>query len=232
MQKASDSAATHFPDPTALSAGEFAKSKNTRERILEAAVVCLAEKGYAATSTPAVARQANLSRTAMLYHFPSRQALIDAVVHYVTRRRVEMQEEMQAHLPRDATFRSRSVASTWVQLQSNEFKAFSELSMAARTDADLGEVFAQAMAAFDEARREMALKLAEMAVAQSPVFDLRRDIHRFLLEGMAQQDGITFNVDKRKSELFAFLKLIWSDEAEEFLQQAVDQANLQSEDSK
>ena len=75
----------------------------------------------------------------------------------------------------------------------------------------------------------MALKLAEAEVAQSPVFDLRRDIHRFLLEGMAQQDGITFNVDKRKAELFAFLKLIWSDEAEGFLQRVVDQANLDSE---
>jgi AcrR family transcriptional regulator len=217
-----ENVSAHFPDPTAVAEGEFAKSKTTRERILEAAVDLLADKGFGATSTPAVARRAKLSRTAMLYHFPSRQALIDAVVQYVTRRRVEMQEEMQAHLPRDELFRDRSVESTWQQLQTKEFQAFCELSMAARTDVTLAATFQKAMHAFDEARRAMALKLAEPSVASSPAFDLRRDVHRFLMEGMAQQNGITFNEEKRKAELFAFLKLIWSDESEAFLQQAVD----------
>ena len=211
-----------IPDPTAVGQGEFAKSKATRIRILEAAVGLLAERGYAATSTPAVASAAGLSRTAMLYHFPSRQALIEAVVNYVTRRRVDMQAEMQAHLPHDETFRSRSVDSTWEQLQSNEFRAFCELSMAAQTDAELAAVFEPALAAFDRARREMALQLAEPAVAASPVFDLRRDLHRFLLEGMAQQGGITYDQELRKERLFAFLKLVWSDAGEAFLQQAVD----------
>ena len=142
----------------------------------------------------------------MLYHFPSRQALIDAVVQFVTRRRVEMQEEMQAHLPQDETFRSRSVDSTWEQLQSKEFRAFCELSMAARTDQD------------------MALRLAEPSVAESAGFDLRRDVHRFLLEGMAQQNGITFNTAQRTARLFAFLKLLWSDEGEDFVNRALEQA--------
>ena len=205
--------------------GAFQKSKATRTRILEATVAVLAEAGYAATSTPAVARRANLSRTAMLYHFPSRRALIDAVVQYVIRRRVEMQEEMQAHLPKDETFRSRSVDSTWAQLQSKEFRAFCELSMAARTDADLAEVFQPALAAFDRARRDMALKLAEPEVATSRVFDLRRDLHRFLLEGIAQQNGIAFDEAQRMARILAFLKLIWSDEGEAFLERAVEQAD-------
>lgn len=224
MKNPPDSIATDIPDPTELGKGEFAKSKATRTRILEAAMALLAEKGYAATSTPAVARKAGLSRTAMLYHFPSRQALIDAVVQYVTRRRVEMQEEMQAHLPHDDTFRSRSVDSTWEQLQSKEFRAFCELSMAARTDTDLAAVFRPAMAAFDQARQEMALKLAEPDVAESPGFNLRRDLHRFLLEGMAQQDGITFDQEQRMAQLFAFLKLVWSDEGEAFVNLAVQRA--------
>ncbi len=224
MENTRDSVATEFPDPTRVGKGEFAKSGATRTRILEAAVELLAEKGYAATSTPAVARQASLSRTAMLYHFPSRHALIEAVVQFVTRRRVEMQEEMQAHLPRDETFRSRSVDSTWEQLQSKEFRAFCELSMAARTDAELAAVFEPAIAAFDRARRDMALKLAEPAVAESPGFHLRRDLHRFLMEGMAQQNGITFNKDQRQAELFAFLKLLWSEEGDAFINRAVEQA--------
>ena len=70
----------------------------------------------------------------------------------------------------------------------------------------------------------MALKLAEPDVAESPGFNLRRDLHRFLLEGMAQQDGITFDQGQRMAQLFAFLKLVWSDEGEAFVNLAVQRA--------
>ena len=223
MDECVDSVAQSLPDPTEVGANGFAKSQKTRERILEAALDLLAEKGYAATSTPAIARRAALSRTAMLYHFPSRQVLLDAVVHYVTRRRVEMQAEMQADFPRDGSFRDRSVESTWAQLHTREFRAFCELSMAARTDADLSEVFQPALAAFDLARRDMAMQLAEAEVANSPVFDLRRDLHRFLLEGMAQQNGITYDHERRVNQLIATLKLLWSDAGEDFLRHVVEQ---------
>ena len=223
MGESQDAETPPFPDPTEVGEGGFAKSKGTRTRILEAALELLAEEGYAATSVLAVARRAGLSRTAMLHHFPSRQALIEAVVQYVMRRRVEMQAELQAHLPHDASFRARSVDSTWDQLQTKEFQAFCELSMAARTDAELAAVFRPALAAFDKYRRDMAIRLAEPAVADSPVFGLRRDLNRFLLEGLAQQDGITFNQEQRMAELLAFLKLVWSDEGETFLERAVDE---------
>ena len=213
-----------IPDPTEIGAGNFAKSRATRTRILEAAMRLLAKSGYAATSTPAVAREAGLSRTAMLYHFPSRRALLDAVVHFVTRRRVELQEEMQASLPRDEHFRDLSVESHWQQLASDEFRAFCELSIAARTDPELAQVFEPALEAFDKARREMALKLAEPRVTDAPGFDLKRDINRFLLEGIAQQNGITFNRERRMREIIAFIKLCWSDEGQAFIERAIQRA--------
>ena len=209
------------PDPTEVGEREFAKSAATRTRILRAAMGLLADNGYAATSTTAVATAAGLSRTAMLYHFPSRRALLDAVVRFVTRRRVEMQEEMQGDLPRDEHFRPVSVDMHWQQLQSVEFKAFCELSMAARTDEALAEVFDPALEAFDRARREMALKLAEPEVADAPGFDLKRDLHRFLLEGIAQQNGITFNRDQRLRQVMAFIKLCWSEEGQAFIERAI-----------
>lgn len=217
-------AAANLPDPTDVGEGEFAKSRITRARILNAMVHLLAEQGFSATSMPAVAREAGLSRTAMLYHFPSRRVLLEAVVQHVTRRRVELHEEMLAGLPRDERFRGIAVDAGWAQVQSPEFRAFCELSMAARTDPELDEVFQTALEAFDRARRDMAIKLAEPEVASSPVFDLRRDIHRLVLEGMAKQEGIAFDVEQRTDELFAFLKLMWSDEGEAFLKRAIEPA--------
>ncbi len=204
--------ADKISDPTAVSGNEFKKSQATRTRILEAAIECLATVGYHATSTTTVAKQAGLTRAAMLYHFPNRMALIEAVVKYVTRRRVEIQEEVQVDLPRDEFFNRTSLDSQWEQLQTREFFAFSELAMASRTDAELNKVFRPAMQSFDKARREMAHHLAAKEVKEDPGFDLRRDITRFALEGLAQQDGITFNEKKRKREMMWFLKLLFEDE--------------------
>lgn len=210
--RSADSETQHeLPDPTELVQGEFAKSKATRTRILEAAMACLADTGYAATSTNSVALAAGITRAALLYHFPSRAALIEAVIHYVTRRRVEMQEEYCRAIPRDERFPARSIDGLWEQLNTREFRAFTELSIASRTSRGLARMFRPAMEAFDRSRREMALRLAQPHIASEPGFDLRRDITRFLMEGLAQQDGITFNREQRMQELLDFLRLLYTD---------------------
>src|SRR3569833_543831 len=54
----------------------------TRAKIMEAAVRCLAEFGYAATSTPLVAQLAKVSRGSLLHQFPTKVDLILAVAEY------------------------------------------------------------------------------------------------------------------------------------------------------
>ncbi|MEM9743823.1 MAG: helix-turn-helix domain-containing protein [Pseudomonadota bacterium] len=213
-------AAETLPDPTSVREGGFSKSQETKRRILDAMLRLLAEQGYAATSMPAVAKAAGMSRTAMLHHFPSRRVLLDAVVRHVMRRRIELHEAFVSGIPRDQRFRGVAVDASWEQLQAVEFKAYYELSVAARTDAELNQVFQETLEAFDRARRDVGVKLAEPSVANSPVFDLRRDIHRLVMEGMVTGEGIAFDVEKRSSELVAFLKLLWSDEGAAFLRRA------------
>ena len=48
------------------------KSAMTREAILEAAIHCIIDHGYAQTTTSLIADHANVSRGAMTHHFPSR----------------------------------------------------------------------------------------------------------------------------------------------------------------
>ena len=212
-EKKTNNLLNRLPDPTEVSKNEFEKSRATRTRILEAAIECLATIGYQATSTTTVASYAGLTRAAMLYHFPNRLALIEAVVNYVTRRRVELQEEDQRDLPRDEIFHFRSLDAIWAQLQSREFFAFSELAMASRTDPELEAIFRPAMETYDHSRREMAVRMAAEEKKSDPGFDLRRDITRFALEGLAQQDGITFNKEQRTAELTWFLKLLWDSDS-------------------
>lgn len=57
--------------------------------LLDATVTCLAERGYAATSTAVVCAGAGVSQGALFRHFPTRQALLVATAEHVATRNVE-----------------------------------------------------------------------------------------------------------------------------------------------
>lgn len=212
-----------LPDPTAVAKGELAKSGVTRRRIMEAAVRCLADRGYSATTTTEVAKAAELTRAAMLYHFPSRMALIEATVHYVTKRRLDMYEGAMAEIPHNQEYFVRAIDIAWSQLQTPEFLAFTELSLASRSDRELSAIFTPALAEFDRARRATATQLFPPEQVDKPWFDLRRDIVRFLLEGLAQQGGLSFDGERRREMIIGFLKtLATTREAEVVLRKAED----------
>ncbi|MEU3369456.1 TetR/AcrR family transcriptional regulator [Streptomyces sp. NPDC006660] len=63
------------------------RSRATRQRLLEAAVACLAEHGWAGSTVSVVAERAGVSRGAAQHHFPTREDLFTAAVEYVAERR-------------------------------------------------------------------------------------------------------------------------------------------------
>jgi AcrR family transcriptional regulator len=195
-------------DPTTISGSELKKSTATRKRIMEAAIDCLAETGYAGTTTTTVSDRAGLTRAAMLYHFPSRMSLIDAVIHYVARERIQIYRDALMALPPQKVREGAQIDIYWEQVQGRVFKAFDELRTAARTDPSLAATFNPAMAEFDRARRQTALNLFPETVVNKPFFDLRRDVTRYLLEGLAGLDAPTFNSERRIGDMIAFLKVL------------------------
>ncbi|MFJ8183596.1 TetR/AcrR family transcriptional regulator [Streptomyces sp. NPDC096105] len=75
---------------TADRAGRFPKqdrSRATRQRLLEAAVACLAAHGWAGSTVSVVAERAGVSRGAAQHHFPTREDLFTAAVEYVAEER-------------------------------------------------------------------------------------------------------------------------------------------------
>jgi AcrR family transcriptional regulator len=63
------------------------RSRATRARLLEAAISCLAELGWSATTMSVVAEHAGVSRGAAQHHFPTREALFTAALEHVTAER-------------------------------------------------------------------------------------------------------------------------------------------------
>lgn len=197
-----------LPDPTRVSGNELRKSGETRTRIMQAAIDCLADTGYAGISTTSVAERAGLTRAAMLYHFPSRMALIEAVVHYVMRERIHMFNTAYNAMSQEARTNGEHIDIYWEQVQHRLFKAFGELSTAARTNADLAAILTPAVAEFDRARREAAQQIFPAAFIKQPYFDLRRDVTRYLLEGLARLDAPAYNPDQRRADIIGFLKAL------------------------
>lgn len=63
------------------------RSRATRQRLLEAAVACLAELGWGGSTVSVVAERAGVSRGAAQHHFPTREDLFTAAVEHVAAER-------------------------------------------------------------------------------------------------------------------------------------------------
>ncbi|MFE0424186.1 TetR/AcrR family transcriptional regulator [Streptomyces sp. NPDC058953] len=84
------------PGPTAPGPKQD-RSRATRRRLLEAAVACLAERGWAGSTVAVVAERAGVSRGAAQHHFPTREDLFTAAVEYVAEERSSALRNLPAH---------------------------------------------------------------------------------------------------------------------------------------
>ncbi|MEU8892176.1 TetR/AcrR family transcriptional regulator [Streptomyces sp. NPDC048442] len=73
------------------------RSRATRQRLLEAAVACLAERGWAGSTVSVVAEKAGVSRGAAQHHFPTREDLFTAAVEYVAEERSTALRALPGH---------------------------------------------------------------------------------------------------------------------------------------
>lgn len=109
----------------------------TRTRLLDATVDCLAEIGYARMTTADVAARAGMSRGAQLYHFESKAELVaSAVDHLLDRMHAQFMDSVGG-LPAGAERAPAAVDILWHLVRGATFTAFLELVTAARTNADL-----------------------------------------------------------------------------------------------
>ncbi|MEO3937044.1 TetR/AcrR family transcriptional regulator [Dermatophilaceae bacterium Soc4.6] len=114
------------------------RSRATRARLLESAITCLADRGYAASTVAVVAQDAGVSRGAAQHHFPTREALFTAALEHVTHERGEQMRrelgEQRAQLDTEAV-----VAMVFELFTGPLFRAALVLWVAAASDPQLRE---------------------------------------------------------------------------------------------
>jgi AcrR family transcriptional regulator len=192
-------------DARTYPAKETPKSRRTRARILDAAMRLFAEVGYHAATNALIADAANLTRGAMLYHFASREELVEAAVTHIEVERARLFEAAASGpVAPGVDAAEQAIDAYWALLHEIPFIAFAELEAAARTDAMLRMRLASAQSAFDHNQvGDRFLALAQ--AGGDPRFQTSRDLGRFLLEGLAR-GAMTFDEQARKERLLTVVK--------------------------
>ena len=112
---------------------------DTRIRILEAAVACLAEEGYTATTTSRILARADVSRGSLLHQFPSRHDLLIAAVQHLAAARTA---DLGGQPERTVGDIDASVDALWDSLHGPLFAATLELWVAAKNNPELAAALA------------------------------------------------------------------------------------------
>ena len=135
------------------------RSRSTQRRLLEAAVECLVERGWAGTTTTLVADRAGVSRGAQLHHYRTKSALlIAAVEHLAERRSAELRAEA-AELPPDGDRVEATIRLLASLFTGPLFSAAIEVWVAARTDPALRTALVPVEARFGREVHRLTVEL-------------------------------------------------------------------------
>ena len=174
------------------------KSAQTRIAILEAAIDCLGEYGYANTTTQMISDMAGISRGAMLHHYATKLDLIAATIDYIFVKRMQFFSEEITALPEQARIQEQQgLELFWERLQGREFVAQLELLVAARTDSDLKVLYEPRAIEFNsDWSREIAKLFPEWGDAADRL-QLAIDFSQATLEGLMINRTAIYDRDRR-----------------------------------
>jgi AcrR family transcriptional regulator len=193
-----------MPVPT-RPAKDTPKSRRTRSRILDQAARLVREMGYANANNAVIAEAAGLTRGALLYHFPTRESLIEGLVEHLSAQADALFADAARNRAPGADVAEHAIDSYWRLLHAPPLATMRELRSAARTDMAVRDRLAPVTAAFDRAEPESVMALFQPG--STPRSQAGRDLARFLLEGLANAD-LTYNSEVRVQRLISMLKRI------------------------
>lgn len=138
------------------------RSRETRRRLLSAAVECLTELGWTRTTVVVVAERAGVSRGAAQHHFPTREDLVNAAVNYVSEVQMTELRQRALALPTDGS-RRRAVVEMLLNLYTGpSFRAALHLWVAAATEEPLGALIQPLERRVGKEAHQMAVALLEV----------------------------------------------------------------------
>jgi AcrR family transcriptional regulator len=157
----------------------------TRQALLDAAVECLVEVGYARTTTLEVQKRSGLSRGALLHHFPTKAELVAATIVHLAEMRGRELKHHAVKLPRGPARIPAVLELLWQSFTGPLFYVAMELRAAARTDAELRAALGASERVLHERIIEQYTILFGPEIAGRPKFGCALDMTLQLMIGAA-----------------------------------------------
>lgn len=161
------------------------RSAVTRGALLDAAIDCILDFGWAHTTTTQIALRAGVSRGAQLHHFPSKADLVTEAVEHLFARRIAEARAAFARLPEGADRAGAMVDVLWEMFTGPAFYVALELTVAARTDAALRARVTDVHRRFIDNCRQTFAEMFPPPAEPGPFWDVVPQFAFSLLEGMA-----------------------------------------------
>jgi AcrR family transcriptional regulator len=181
------------------------RSADTRRRVLDAAVGCLVERGYAKTTVEEVARRAGVSLGAERHHFPSKIDLLTHAVRHLFQGLGEDTKQAFMALPQGAGRPGMAVELWWQSFQDPRSYAAFEVYFASRTDPALREAFTPVARGHGNNLDAGLALMFPAAAASNPRFALIWGVIVDVLQGMAI-GRVLFGEGAAPREQIEFLK--------------------------
>jgi AcrR family transcriptional regulator len=171
---------------TALRGPNAARSAATREKILDAAVQCILERGYQGTTTLLVQEKAGVSRGSLLHQFPSKADLMAAVLERITLSRHHAYRDEMRHAPDDRRRFELLVDVLWDQISRPAGFVRLEIMVAAYSEPELMKRITPDNARTDKLYRAAIWGLAQrLGVTDRAGLDQAITVYVAALRGLA-----------------------------------------------
>ncbi len=175
---------------TKVPAPQQARAIATRLRLLDSAVLCLCEAGYAKTTTTMVAQRAEVSQGALYKHFGSKQQLIAGTAEHLFSGLVEDFQAAFAVSTSGEDRLSRVLFELWTVFLTPELYAVVDLYIAARTDEPLRLALVPVVTQHRDNLHKEARVLFPEAAENNPRFEIAVDGILSTLQGAAMSAAV------------------------------------------
>ncbi len=192
-----------MPEPVRAPRTQQQRRDETRRSLLDAAVESLIEVGFARTTTLEVQRRAEVSRGALLHHFPSKAELLVAAIAHLAEMRARELKQLAGVLPEEGTGRMRTnavIGLLWQCFSGPFFQVTMELRTAARTDPELRPVLVVAERQLRDRIFAQSRTLFGKDVAEHPGLERALDLTLQLMIGAAMS-GVLHKDEARLEDL-------------------------------
>jgi len=156
-----------------------------RERLITAAVACLNDLGYAATTTQMVTDTAKVSRGAMLHHFPTKVDLMIAVAEYAAKSQNRYVAQRLTDVPEGMERYLAITIATWEAVSKPPAVALLEIMIASRSDPALSERLPAVIDRLASGQRKNVWAMAEqLGIKDRDAVEAMSRLHICAMRGM------------------------------------------------